>query len=140
MKISKMTAKFNGDISTVWDIVTNNNNYAWRSDLKSIEIQDDTHFIEYTKNDFPTYFTITKKEEHKIYCFKLENKNMTGKWQGKFFTSEDGTTCIEFIEELSFKNPLLSIVGMFMNIKKIQEVYIRDLQKEIQTLKDLNIN
>lgn len=134
MKTSKITTNFQSDIETVWKVVTNNEEFTWRSDLSSIEIQDKTHFVEYTKQGFPTFFTITKKEPHKIYCFKLENKNMKGKWQGKFFVSDNGSTCVEFIEEIVFKNPILSFVGMFMNIRKIQETYIYDLKNKLATL------
>ncbi|MEI3507595.1 MAG: hypothetical protein V8R01_00380 [Bacilli bacterium] len=45
------------------EIVTNNEDYLWRSDLSTIEIIDDTHFVEYTKKGYPTYFTITSKKD-----------------------------------------------------------------------------
>lgn len=138
MKISKITANFDADIALVWSIVTNNENAAWRSDLDHIEIQDDTHFIEYTKQGFPTYFTITEKKEQELYRFEMKNKNLTGKWQGKFFSSSPNETCVEFIEEISFNNFLLKIVGSFMNIKKIQETYINDLKKEIKRVQGEN--
>ena len=33
--------EFNCDIEKLWNIITDNNNYAWRSDLSKIEIIDD---------------------------------------------------------------------------------------------------
>lgn len=134
MRTSKITTNFQSDIETVWKVVTNNEEFTWRSDLSLIEIQDNNHFIEYTKKGFPTVFTIMKKEEFKVYSFELENKNMKGKWQGNFFSLDNGSTCVEFIEEISFKNPILSFVGMFMNIRKIQETYIYDLKNKLATL------
>lgn len=32
MKVSEITARFPMDVRKVWEVVTNNENYAWRSD------------------------------------------------------------------------------------------------------------
>ena len=37
--------EFNCDIERLWNIITDNNNYIWRSDLLKIEIIDDKHFV-----------------------------------------------------------------------------------------------
>ena len=77
---SNIKKQFSCDKNKLWDIITDNSNYKWRTDLSKIEIIDETHFIEYTKNSFPTYFTITAKEKLKEYKFDLENDNIKGKW------------------------------------------------------------
>jgi len=60
MRKSNIIAIFNADIQTVWNIVTNNENYSWRSDLSKIEIiGNEEEFIEHTKEGFQTIFTIT---------------------------------------------------------------------------------
>ncbi len=58
---SNIKRSFNCDIEKIWNIITDNRNYYWRSDLSKIDIIDDTHFIEYTKDNFLTYFTIASK-------------------------------------------------------------------------------
>lgn len=45
MKKSTITAQFPCDIKTVWDIVVNNENYRWRSDLSKIVIIDENRYI-----------------------------------------------------------------------------------------------
>lgn len=48
------------DIHKVWEIVLAVEKYnQWRSDLSKAEIINKNQFIEYTKGDFPTIFTIT---------------------------------------------------------------------------------
>ena len=37
---SEISAQFNSDIKRVWGVVTNNEDYSWRSDIKKIEILD----------------------------------------------------------------------------------------------------
>ena len=68
---SNIKKEFNCDIEKLWNIITDNTNYTWRSDLSKIEIIDDKHFIEYAKNNYPTYFTITSKENLKEYRLSL---------------------------------------------------------------------
>ncbi len=58
---SNIKKEFNCDMEKIWNIITDNYNYAWRSDISKIEVIDDKHFIEYTKNGYSTYFTITFK-------------------------------------------------------------------------------
>jgi hypothetical protein len=79
MKKSIITAHFNSNIQKVWDVVTDNQNYTWRSDLSKIEIsEDESTFIEYTKSGFPTTFTITLKNPTERYEFDMKNQNITG--------------------------------------------------------------
>ena len=130
MKKSVITAKFSCDIKKVWDIVTDNRNYAWRSDLSKIEVIDDTHFDEYTKERFVTHFQITVKKPYEEYRFLIENKNMNGRWIGRFADC-DGSTQITFTEEVDVKNPFMNLfVTIFL--KKQQERYITDLRKALE--------
>lgn len=88
---SNIKKEFNCDIEKLWNIITDNTNYTWRSDLSKIEIIDDKHFIEYAKNNYPTYFTITSKENLKEYRFDIENTNIKGKWTGIFKELSNGS-------------------------------------------------
>ena len=69
---SSIKKQFSCDKNKLWDVITDNNNYSWRSDLSKIEIIDNIHFVEYTKNNFPTYFTITSKIKLEEYKFDIE--------------------------------------------------------------------
>ena len=130
---STITATYQSDIETVWKIVTDNSNYAWRSDLSKIEIIDDKEFIEYAKNNFETHFTITTKEKFRFYAFHMENINLEGNWRGNFSSLPNGETQIEFTEELTIKNPMVEIIAKIFNfIKKMQKTYVEDLRKALQ--------
>lgn len=130
MTQASITALFTSDIQTVWHIVTDNQNYAWRSDLRKIEILDDgASFIEYTKSGFPTSFTITLKKPYERYEFDVKNKNMQGHWCGIFVQKQGGTE-IQFIEELSINNPIMRLfAGVYL--KKQQATYVADLRKAL---------
>lgn len=130
MKRRTVTAQFECSCRIVWDIVTDNKNYAWRSDLSKIEVIDENSFDEYTENGFVTHFHITKKEPYKEYCFDMENKNMRGHWSGLFDGSESGTK-ITFTEEVEVNNP---IMNLFVKgyLKRQQANYIADLRKAVE--------
>ena len=130
MKKSTITATFKSDIKKVWEVVTNNNNYEWRSDLSKIDVSvDGNYFTEYTKDNFPTKFMITLKKPYERYEFDMTNKNMNGYWIGIFSPINEGTE-IEFTEEVSVNNIIMNLfVGSYL--KKQQSLYIADLKKEL---------
>ena len=133
MRKSNITATFKADIHTIWDIITNNKDYAWRSDLsKIIILKDSNSFTEYTKDGYQTDFTITVKEPYSRYEFNMENKNFTGHWIGIFSETQNKGTKIDFTEELHIKSPIMELLShLFMNLKKMQETYIADLRKKL---------
>lgn len=130
MTISNIKASFDTDVKIVFDIVTNLENYSWRSDLSKIEIiASQNQFIEYTKENYPTTFTITNFTPYKKYAFEMNNDNMSGYWIG-IFTYENGITTIDFTENITAKKfylkPFIKIY-----LKKQQTTYIKDLKNEL---------
>ncbi|MBE5984952.1 MAG: SRPBCC family protein [Paenibacillaceae bacterium] len=125
-----MIANFCNPIETVWNIVTDNTAYAWRSDVVRIEVSDDgNNFTEFTKGGFETQFTITLKNPYERYEFDMKNKNMNGHWTGIF--SKDGSgTKIEFTEEIEVSNPIMNLF-VKSYLKKQQETYVIDLRKSL---------
>ncbi|MFW6676774.1 SRPBCC family protein [Lacrimispora sp. AGF001] len=125
-----MIANFCNPIETVWNIVTDNTAYAWRSDVVRIEVSDDgNNFTEFTKGGFETKFTITLKNPYERYEFDMKNKNMNGHWTGIF--SKDGSgTKIEFTEEIEVSNPIMNLF-VKSYLKKQQETYVIDLRKSL---------
>lgn len=128
---STIKVELNATVDEVFNIVADNKNYSWRSDLDRIEIVDNNKFIEYAKNGFPTEFTITAKEPYSYYAFNIENENMSGRWYGSFINMNNKAV-VEFTEELTAKKAMPSFL-IKMYIKKQQRQYIKDLKKRINT-------
>ena len=127
---SNIKKQFSCDKNKLWEIITDNANYKWRTDLLKIEIKDETHFIEYTTNNFPTYFTITAKEKLKEYKFDLENTNLKGKWIGIFKELPNGNIELDFTEEIEVKNFIMKLLAK-PYLKSQQKKYMKDLEKEL---------
>ena len=131
-RISTATEILNSRIEDIWDTITDNENWQWRSDLQNLEIINDKKFIEYGKGGLEIHFTITKKEEHKVYGFTMNSKHFSGEWIGNFEKLPDGKTKITFTESLVYKKLLLKIfASLFINLKAIQDIYMRDLKKKL---------
>ena len=119
---SNIKRQFSCDKNKLWNIITDNSNYKLRTDLSKIEIIDETHFVEYTTNNFPTYFTITVKEKLREYKFDLENANLKGKWIGIFKELPNGNTELDFTEEIEVNNFIMKLLAKF---------YLKSQQKDI---------
>ena len=125
---SNIKKEFHCDIEKLWNLITDNTKYAWRSDLSKIEIIDDRHFIEYAKNNYPTYFTITSKEKLKEYKFDIENTNIKGKWMGIFKKLDNGNVLLDFTEEIETNSFIMKLLAK-PYLKSQQKRYMRDLEK-----------
>ena len=122
-------ATFPCPIETVWKTVTDYEHYHWRSDIKKTEVLDETHFAEYTKDDYVTTFTITLVKPYERWEFDMENSNMKGHWIG-IFTQTDQTTEIEFTEHVEVKKFFLRPFVKHYLMKQ-QNQFIADLRKAL---------
>lgn len=129
MAVSNIKAVFQSDIQSVWEVVTSLENYSWRSDLSKVEIISKNQFIEYTKDGYPTTFTITRTDPYQRWEFDMENSNMKGHWTG-IFIEKEGNTEIDFTEEVTVKKIIMKpFVKSYL--KKQQELYISDLRRAL---------
>lgn len=129
MAVATIRAEFATKIQDVWDMVTSLENYQWRSDLGRIKALNEKQFVEYTKEGFPTTFTITAAELYKRWEFDLENRHIRGHWTG-IFNEVDGRVEIVFTEDVTAKKWFMKpFVKSFL--KKQQSQYIADLKKAL---------
>lgn len=131
MATSNIKENIDSDIHKVWEIVLAVEKYnQWRSDLSKTEIINENQFIEYTKDGFPTTFTITVVEPYKRWEFDMENSNMQGHWVG-VFTALGNKTQIDFTENVI---PKKLIMKPFVKsyLKKQQSQFVIDLKKALE--------
>ena len=128
MTTSNIKALIPGELRKVWKLVLDIENYgAWRSDLSKTEVISDTQFIEYTKDGYPTTFTVTLVEPYRRWEFDMENSNMKGHWIGAF-TDKGNETEIDFTERVEAKKWLMKpFVKSYL--KKQQAQFVADIMK-----------
>ena len=127
MTTSNIKALISGELQKVWELVLDIENYAaWRSDLSKTEVISDKQFIEYTKDGYPTTFTVTLVEPYRRWEFDI---NMTGHWTG-VFTDKGDETEIDFTERVEAKKWLLKpFVKLYL--KKQQAQFVVDIRKAL---------
>lgn len=129
MITASIKATLQSDIHKVWEVVLDVEHYTWRSDLSRAERIHEKQFIEYTKDDYPTTFTVTAAEPYKRWEFDMENTRMNGHWIGTFVAKGDETE-VEFTEHITVKKIFLKpFVKAYL--KKQQAQFISDLKKAL---------
>ncbi len=130
MATSNIKAVIPSELRQVWDFVLDIENYAaWRSDLSKTEVISDKQFIEYTKDDYPTTFTVTLVELYRRWEFDMENSNMKGHWIG-VFTAKNDETEIDFTECVEAKKFLMKpFVKSYLT--KQQAKFVADIKKAL---------
>jgi len=128
--VAMMTSTFSTGIERVWNTVTDNSNWAWRSDLRELTVaRDGGSFVECTTGGIKTLFTITHKTPPTRYEFDMENDLMHGHWVGQLRTAGTGTE-IEFTEYVTVKR---SIPGCLVRwyLRRQQARYAADLRRAL---------
>ena len=130
MASSNIKAVILGELQKVWELILDIENYAaWRSDLSKTEVISDTQFIEYTKDGYPTTFTVTLVNPYKRWEFDMENSNMKGHWIG-VFTDKGNETEIDFTECVEARNWLMKpFVKSYL--KKQQAQFVADIKRAL---------
>ena len=97
--------------------------------MSKTEVISDKQFIEYTKDGYPTTFTVTLVEPYRRWEFDMENSNMTGHWTG-IFTAKGDETEIDFTEQVKAKKWLLKpFVKSYL--RKQQTQFVVDIRKAL---------
>ena len=129
MATSKVTVRFPCPVEQVWQTVTDLTHTAWRSDLKRVDVLDETHFVEHTRGGYATNFTVTAWEPLRRWAFTMENGNMAGVWEGIFEAVGGGArlTCTETVNAKRWwMRPL--VPGY---LRRQQRRYLDDLRREL---------
>lgn len=130
MASSNIKAVILGGLQQVWELILDIENYAaWRSDLSKTEVISDTQFIEYTKDGYPTTFTVTLVDPYKRWEFDMKNSNMKGHWIG-VFTDKGNETEIDFTEFVEAKKWFMKpFVKSYL--KKQQAQFVADIKRAL---------
>ena len=130
MATSNIKELIPSEVCKVWELVLGIENYSvWRSALSKTEIISDKKFIEYTKEGYPTTFTVTLVEPYRRWEFDMENSNMKGHWIG-VFTDKGNETEIDFTECVEAKKWFMKpFVKLYL--RKQQAQFVADIKRAL---------
>lgn len=122
----------------VYNVLTNNSNYSYRSDLQKVIILekcgDMEIWDEVARNGNIIRFKTVKKVPYSLYEFEIiQASGFTGHWIGELMETETGGTLFTSTEVIRMKNPLLKVASrLFFDIGKFMETYQNDLKKKLE--------
>lgn len=129
--------EFKADPKTVYNVITNNQDFSYRSDLKDLIIVEKEGDIELwdevAKNGNTIRFRTAKKEPYTRYEFEIvEAGGFTGYWIGELKETTDGGTLFTATEIIRIKNPFMKALSyLFFDVGKFMETYQEDLRKKL---------
>ena len=132
------TEIINSNVDKVFAIVTNLEAQGWRTDAPSIQIVDKTSgsevWIEKPKHGPEIKFRTKTKRAPNLFVIEIiDNTQFGGTWTGKFSSTSDGKTEIEFTESVSLNGFVSKLFSyLFFNIEKTVEQYVTDLKNEAE--------
>lgn len=134
------TEIINANVDKVFAIVTNLDAQGWRKDAPNIQIEDMTSgsevWIEKPKQGPDIRFRTKTKQAPNLFVIEIiDNPQFGGTWTGKFSSTNDGKTKIEFTESVSLNGFVSKLFSyLFFNIEKTVEQYVADLRAEAEKL------
>lgn len=126
----------NAPVDVVFAIVTNNQEWHYRSSLDDLDIirtQGDIEEWKETANGVTIRFKTLEKRPHSFYSFEMDSKMFTGEWHATFEPMEGGKTLFTATETIEYKNLFFRLVGyVFMDLNKFMTTYQEELTARIE--------
>ncbi|GGJ95757.1 SRPBCC family protein [Parabacteroides faecis] len=128
---------YNASPEKVYNALTNNADYGYRSDLEEIVIIEENDGIEVwdeiAKNGSVIRFRTAHKKPYSLYEFDIVRGNgFTGHWKGELKATSTGGTHFTSTETIRMKNPFLKVLSrLFFNLEKFMHTYQNDLRVKL---------
>lgn len=126
----------NAPVDVVFAIVTNNQEWHYRSSLDDLEIirtQGNIEEWEETTNGVTIRFKTLEKRPHSFYSFEVDSRMFTGEWQATFEPIEGGKTLFTATETMEYKNLFYRLVGYaFFDLNKFMTAFQEELTARVE--------
>lgn len=128
-------AIFKSSLEDVWEIVTDFDKSAWRTDIVEVDIAEDRKsYTETDINGVKTKYTIVENTPMKKYRVEFENTKIKGYLQAEFELKDIGSQ-VKFSQESEMFGSLANIFGGFLiNENRVLLRMIYDMKKELKEI------
>jgi len=122
---------------TLYNIVTNNDDWQYRTELKDLTIIQKNGkyevWDEISKNGTIIRFTTKEKKKYSFYSFDMESQIFSGYWTATFEAVGNKETLFTATEYISVKNPFIKTLSyLFFDIGKLMDNYQKDLKNKVE--------
>lgn len=127
---------YNSPIETVYNTVTNNKDWKYRTsikDLRIIQTNGDIEIWDEISEGNTIRFETEKKIPFTFYSFKMDSKLFRGKWFAEFESIDNEKTRFTATESIEYKNPFIRVIGYaFMDLDKFMGIYQNELRNKLE--------
>lgn len=134
MKESKVSQEFTSDIQTVWDKLTNHEDFSWREGIRSSVKTGENTFEEEDSRGEVSQFTILEWKEPIQYKVQIESK------QAKSILNYDlkevqGATLVTASQRVEYKKKMSAMLAAMLDLEKLQRRYFYLMKKSLGEIK-----
>lgn len=127
---------YNAPLSKVYEVVTNNQDWKYRTsldDLKIIESAGDIEIWDEVSGENTIRFQTKEKRPNSFYSFDMDSKLFKGHWFAEFKALDENKTFFIATESIEYKNPFIKTIAyLFMDLGKYMEIYQEELRKKVE--------
>lgn len=140
-RIVSRQSVFNASPEVLYKVVTNNDDWTYRSGLKDLKIIERRGEIEIwdeiAENGNVIRFKTKDKIPYSFYSFDMDSKIFSGYWAAEFREIGKVKTLFIATEYIRMKNPFIKTLSyLFFDIGKLMEAYQRDLTSRLTNTHD----
>jgi len=134
---AERTTTFSTSPEIIFNLITDNRNWRWRSNLKDVQIlesiDDCEIFKEVPKKGKAITFKVKSKIPYSKYEIEIiEANGFTGHWTGTFEKTDNGGTELIFSEYATIKNPFIKVLSyLFFDLGSTIDQYLEDVARAI---------
>ncbi len=119
-------------VQLVWQVVTDLEHTAWRSDLRELKKLDEEHFVEVSRDGVSNRVTVTDCRPLCRYALRVEGRASFGTRE-ILLGEEDGRTVVTLRCEVLGRTALISLMER-LYLRQFGREYLRDLNNELYRL------
>lgn len=119
-------------VELVWQVATDLEHTAWRTDLREIKVLDEEHYLEIGSDGVTSSITVTAKEPYSRYALQVEGRAAFGSRELRL-REESGQTVMTLSGEVMGRSALINLMER-LYLKKFTREYLRDLNNELHRI------
>ncbi|MDR2916146.1 MAG: SRPBCC family protein [Tannerella sp.] len=127
---------YNASAEKVYNTVTNNRDWKYRTslnDLKIIETNGDIETWDETSEGNTIRFRTKEKRPYSFYSFEMESRFFKGHWFAEFEAIDNENTLFTATESIEYENPFIRVLAhVFMDLDKYMETYQEELRNKLE--------
>lgn len=134
---AERTTTFSASPEIIFNLITNNKNWKWRSNLRSVQILESNGkneiFKEVSKKGQKITFEVKSKIPYSKYEIQIiEADGFKGYWTGTLRETANGGTNLAFSEYITIENPFIKVLSyLFFDLGATIDQYLEDVANAI---------